>query len=73
MGLEKTDLISIGANKVGNASAVTYGLAWLAEKFSSFGVQEWVAIAVGAAAVFSYLTAGLANLAKMRKINEEVE
>lgn len=73
MALDKAEIASEVANKVGNVSAFSYALAWLADAFSTLSVNEWVAIAVGASAIFSYGSAGMLNLAKKRQLKNEGE
>ena len=69
----KTDAVAAVATKVGNGSAAGYLLAWLTDFFGNLGLQEWVAIVVGASAVASYLTAAYLNLKKAREIGSEQE
>lgn len=71
MALDKAEIVSEVANKAGNISAASYALTWLADAFSALSVNEWVAIAVGASAIFSYGSAGLLNLAKKRQLKNE--
>lgn len=71
MALDKTEVAATVANKVGNVSAVGYGLTWAADKLSSFTVQEWVAIAVGLSAIASYGSAAVVNIIKARQLKRE--
>lgn len=71
MGFPKAEIVTGVANKVGNTSAVGYGIAWFLDKVSTFDLQDWITVLVGISAIFSYGTAGLLNLKKSRNLNKK--
>lgn len=71
MNLPNTEFFNSIAHRIGNASVLSYGVAWALDTLGGFSVQEWITILVGISAIFSYGTAGILNIKKARKMKNE--